>query len=212
MSKDTKVTEDLPFPERVWEVLSRIEITDHVDHIEATAKRPRVSYLSWSKAWMLLKRKFPGSTYSHRPDLIHADDTVEVEVDVVIQGNNGDTQFTNARLAVMDFYFNPIPIPTARQINDSRQRALVKALAFAGLGLNLWSDSMIPVGKLDDPISQKQVESLEELIAASETDLTSFLNWCEVEELTLLPVERFTSARGLLEAKVRRMSKEKEVA
>jgi hypothetical protein len=202
--------EEIPFAEHVWETLSRINVEPHINVIEATAKRPAVPYLSWSKAWMLLKRNFPGSTYSHRPDLIHEDGTVEVEVDVVIQCSLGPaTQFTNARLGVMDNWFNPIPHPTARQVNDARQRALVKALAFAGLGLNLWSDSVIPVGRLDDPISEKQREVIESLIKSTETNDHDFLNWCEVSELKDLPVERYTSAISLLEAKARRQAKNK---
>ena len=207
MSKESTV---VPFPEHVWRTLSRIDVSDHMDYIEATNKRPEIGYLSWSMAWMLLKRNFPGSTYSHRPDLIHPDGTVEVEVDVVIQDAGSATQFTNARLGVMDFFFNPISNPTAREVNDARQRALVKALAFAGLGLNLWTDSAIPMGRLDDPISEKQKDVLEALIKSTETDEHTFLNWCETESLEELPVERFTSAKGLLEAKARRQAKAKE--
>lgn len=193
------------FSSTVWKTLSRLDVSEHIDVIPATAKRPQVSYLSWSKAWALLKRNFPGSTYTHRPDLHHPDGTVEVEVDVVIQGDGPESQFTNARLAVMDFYFGPIIKPTAREINDARQRALVKALAFAGLGLNLWSDSSIPVGKMDDPISPEQLMKIEELIERTESDREKFLRWCDVETLPELPFERFHSALNLLEAKARRM-------
>jgi len=199
------------FAEEVWETLSRIDCETHMDYIEATAKRPQIGYVAWHKAWMLVKRNFPASTYSHKPDLWHPDTTVEVEVDVMITGPNvtaGGHVYTNARLAVMDMWFNPIANPTARQINDARQRALVKALAFAGLGLNMWGDDNVPVGKLDDPISYQQLEVLTDLIAKTETNDATFLNWCDCESLDQLPVERFASALGLLEAKLRRQSKE----
>ena len=198
------------FAKRVWDKLSREDVTPHIDVIEATGKRPQISYLSWSNAWTLLKRAFPGSTYSHRPDLHHPDGTVEVEVDVVISDGTGDTMFTNARLAVMNFYFDPIIKPTAREINDARQRALVKALAFAGLGLNLWSDSSIPVGKLDDPITPEQLVKLEILLESTESDVEKFLAWCEVDNLKLLPFERYHSALSLLEAKQRRIDLQAE--
>jgi hypothetical protein len=197
-------TEFASFNEEVWETLSRIDVTDHLDVIPATGKRPEISYLSWSLAWTLLKRNFPGSTYSHRIDIIHPDNTVEVEVDVVICKDGPSTMFTNARLGVMDNWFNPISNPTARQTNDARQRALVKALAFAGLGLNLWADTSIPVGRLDDPITLDQVEILSDLIASTDTAEHDFLRWCEVESLTDLPTERYSSALRLLEAKARR--------
>ena len=198
------------FAEEVWEILSRIDCEAHLDTIPKTGKRPAIDYLSWHMAWTLTKRAFPASTYSHREDITHPDDTVEVEVDVQISKDGTSTQFTNARLSVMDNWFNPIPNPTARQINDSRQRALVKALAFAGLGLYLWSDSRVPVGMLDDPISYDQLETLTTLIAKTETDEHTFLNWCKCESLDQLPVERYSSALHLLEAKLRRQSNQKE--
>lgn len=196
------------FAQEVWDVLSRIDVIDHTDKLPKTKKRPEISYLSWSMAWTLLKREFPGSTYAHRSDIRHPDETVEVEVDVVISNGTAETFFTNARLGVMDQWFNPIVNPSARQVNDTRQRALVKALAFAGLGLDLWADTSIPVGRLEDPITGKQVEELVSLIEASETDLDFFLEWCECETIAELPRERFTSARGLLEEKARRLKKE----
>jgi hypothetical protein len=192
------------FATEVWDKLSRIDVTEHVDTIEATAKRPAVNYLSWSVAWMLLKRNFPGSTYSHAADRIYEDGTQEVEVEVVISdgynraGDTSNAQYTMARLSVMDYYYAPISKPTARQINDSRQRCLVKALAFAGLGLNLWSDSSIPVGRLDDPITPEQLEEITELVEVTGTDMDRFLNWCDVENLRDLPYERHESAHRLL--------------
>ena len=188
------------FAQLVWDTLSKTDVTDRTESIEATAKRPEVAYLSWSNAWSLLKDRFPGSTYSHRPDLIHPDGTVEVEVDVVIQGNGPETQFTNARLGVMDFYFGPIKNPTARDVNDARQRCLVKALAFAGLGLNLWMKSEIPVGKLDDPITPEELKEIKELIKVTKTNPETFLEWCDLDKLNDMQYERYTSAKALLSA------------
>lgn len=196
------------FDKKVWDTLSRIDTTDHVDQIKATGKRPAVTYLSWSKAWLLVKREFPGTTYHHSPEVRHPDGTVEVDVRVLIE-ENGLESYTSARLAVMDQYFNAIPNPTARQVNDSRQRALVKALAFAGLALNLWGDSSIPVGKLEDPIDLNQVEILKGLIKSTKTDEAKFLIWADVEKVEELPVERYPGAVAMLEAKALRMKREK---
>jgi hypothetical protein len=204
----------LPFEQRVWETLSRLDVTDHCDQLPKTKKRPAVSYLSWHKAWMLVKRNFPASTYTHKPDVFHGDGTVEVEVDVYIAETIGGSEqmFTNARLAVMNNWFDAIQNPNAREINDSRQRALVKALAFAGLGLNLWGEDIIPVGKLDDPINEKQYEALKGLIEVTETNEEKFLEWCDVDDLADLPFERFSSAHNLLQAKHRRMEAAKKEA
>ena len=199
------------FAEEVWDVLSRINVTEHCETLEATAKRPAIDYVPWHKAWLLCKREFPASTYYHNDDIRHPDETVEVEVNVMIKrSDGGDWQATSARLAVMDNWMNPIPNPTARQVNDSRQRVLVKALAFAGLGLNLWGHDTMPVGKLEDPISESQVENLKDLIEKTETNEAKFLVWCETESLDELPVERYSSARGLLEEKLKRQAREKK--
>ena len=113
-----------------------------------------------------------------------------------------------SRLAVMDNWMSPIANPTAREVNDSRQRVLVKALAFAGLGLNIWGHDTIPVGKLEDPITDDQLENLQALIEETDTKEKSFLVWCECETLAELPYERYASASGLLQAKLDRQKKE----
>jgi hypothetical protein len=195
------------FASEVWETLSNIDVEPHINHIEATAKRPEIPYLAWHRAWTLTKRAFPATTYQHLPDILHPDETVEVEVKVMIAKDSEQWQIANARLGVMDQWFNPITNPTARQINDSRQRCLVKALAFAGLGLNLWSESVVPVGKLDDPVNSKQVKILKDLIKKSGTDEAAFLEWAGTEKIEDIPHERYGSARRLLESRVKGKSK-----
>ena len=214
MSKDKKeVKEYASFAEEVWDKLSRIDVSDHVDYIEATAKRPEIAYVAWHTAWALLKRKFPASTYRHAPDIRHPDGTVEVEVDVYIQKASSATegcQMTNARLSVMDMWMNPIANPTARQVNDSRQRVLVKALAFAGLGLNLWGEDPLPVGVMEDPIDDDELALITDLIEKSETNEESFLKWCGCEKLADMTKERYPSAKALLKQKIVRKQREKK--
>jgi hypothetical protein len=197
------------FAKTVWDELSRLDVSDHIDVIESTGKRPEISYLSWSKAWTLLKAKFPGSTYAHRPDLWHPDDTVEVEVDVVISDGSSNTMFTNARLGVMDFYFGPIKNPSARDINDARQRALVKALAFAGLGLNLWQDSSIPVGRIEDLVSPEQVTEISDLIEKAEPDLDRFFAWLGCDNVETIPYRKFNQCVAELKRKIARKEADK---
>ena len=212
LEAEEEATEFKSFSEEVWDTLSRIDVDDHVKWLPKTDKRPSISYLPWHKAWMLLKRRFPASRYKHHEDLRHPDGTVEVSVQVIIKrdqaaGNEGYV-FTDATLAVMDSWFNPISNPNGRQVNDSRQRVLVKALAFAGLGLHLWGDDNVPVGELEDPIDAEMYNSLMKLIESTKTNQEKFLEWCEVDDLKDLPVERYNSARGLLEAKARRQAKQ----
>ena len=197
------------FAERVWDVLSNTDVSTHVEVLsgknkQGQQKRPDVNYLSWHKAWMFLKREFPASVYTHMPDMIHKADSVEVEVEVLIIGDTeGEVQTTSARLAVMDGYFNAILMPDSTQINKSRQRCLVKALAFAGLGLNLWSESPLPVGSFSDPINAKQVAILEQLIEKTKVNQDTFLEWLGVETLVDIPKELYPKAKLQLEAKLK---------
>jgi hypothetical protein len=207
-TKEVKVYDT--FAEEVWDVLSRIDVSTHVGYLEATAKRPAIDYLPWHRAWMLLKRKFPASTFAYERDIVHPDGTVEVGVWVSIRKTQNEAQESYSRLAVMDNWMNPVSNPSARAINDSRQRVLVKALAFAGLGLNLWGHDSMPVGKLEDPITDSEYTLLKTLIEKSDTNEESFLKWCECETLIDLPSERFQSAKGLLEAKIKRQQRAKK--
>jgi hypothetical protein len=213
-TKETPVSEKEydSFAEEVWDTLSRIDVTEHTDYIEATNKRPEIAYVAWHTAWSLLKRKFPASTYFHNDDLRHPDNTVEVEVEVLIMdGNDRNVQKTSARLSVMDNWMNPIANPTAREVNDSRQRVLVKALAFAGLGLTLWSGDTTPIGTLDDLIDDEQLALISDLIEKSETNEESFKKWADrIDELTDMTQERYPSARALLEQKIIRKQKGKK--
>ena len=64
------------FASEVWDKLSRIDVSEHTNEIPKTSKRPAISYLAWHRAWTLLKRLYPGSTYSHRKDIYHPNETV----------------------------------------------------------------------------------------------------------------------------------------
>lgn len=202
------------FSEEVWDVLSRIDVSDHTDYIEKTGKRPEISYIAWHTAWSLLKRKFPASTIKYYPDMRHPDATVEVGIEVEIRRDSGhaDVQTTSASLSVMDSWMNAIENPTARQVNDSRQRVLVKALAFAGLGLTLWSGDSVPIGTLDDVIDDEQLTLITDLIEKSETNEESFRKWADhIDDLSEMTVERFPKARALLEQKIIRKQKAEKV-
>ena len=196
---------DPSFAPRVWNTLSKIEVEKYVLTMDATEKRPEVGYLPWHRAWALLKEKFPASTYHHRDDIVHADGTVEVSVVVKIRElTDGPYQKVKARLAVMDFYFGAIIKPNARDINDSRQRCLVKALAFAGLGLNLWDNTNVPVGYLTtDMITADQVSELEKLIEDTGADRAAFLEWGAVDAVHELPQAMFRAAIALLKQKAK---------
>ena len=199
-----------PFASLVWDTLADIDVGPYCKQIEATAKRPVVTYLPWHQAWMLLKRAFPASFYEYMPDIHHVDGSIEVGVVVSISDGSTNRQTTTARLAVMTF--NAIANPNAREVNDSRQRVLVKALAFAGLGLNLWDkDSEIPVGRIDEVINDAELAEIEILMEATKTDATSFLRWAEAEHLADMSYTKFKSAKAMLEAKRAKQLQDEDV-
>ena len=153
---------------------------------------------------MLVKRNFPASVYHHSPDVHHLTESIEVEVDVTIWSNDHKEQVqSSARLAVMDNRFSAILSPNARDVNDARQRCLVKALAFAGLGLNLWGGSAVPVGKLDDPINAKQVKVIKKLLDDTGSDLDLFVEWLGVEQVEYIPRESYEKAKTMLQSRVK---------
>ena len=197
----------MTFAKEVWDTLSRIDVSPHVEHMAFGGTGKGMSYVPWHKAWMLLKRHYPASVYRHMADTVHADGTMEVEVEVMIIGDEEESNpnhyvTTIARLAVMDNKFKAIPNPNARDINDNRQRCLVKALAFMGLGLSLWdAGSTVPVGTLSDPVNAKQLGKITRLIADSGSDTELFLKWAGVDKLDQLPVEKFDQAVAMLTAK-----------
>lgn len=200
---DTTEKQPVPFAKEVWETLSKQDVADHVKELPKSGKRPAIQYLPWHSAWLLLKRNFPASVYHHNPDLHHLTETIEVEVIVTIQDNEQKEQIqSSARLAVMDNRFGAILSPTARDVNDTRQRCLVKALAFAGLGLNLWSDSTLPVGKLNDPITSKQVKIINGVIKKTGLDVDLFLEWLGVDAVEYIPNESYAKAKQMLESKL----------
>ncbi len=192
---------DNTFAQEVWDKLSKIDVTDHVKQLPKTEKRPAIDYLPWHSAWLLLKREYPASTYKHKKDIHHLSESVEVEVKVTIKSEHDSTSqiTTSARLAVMSGYFSAIVSPDAREINDARQRCLVKALAFAGLGLQLWSDSIIPVGKLADPINAKQATKIKLLLKESGVETQPFLEWLCAESVETIKKENYKRAITQLE-------------
>ena len=199
---DLLKNEPASFAQEVWDTLSKLDVADHVQELPKTGKRPAIQYLPWHSAWYLLKRNFPASTYHHEPDLHHLAESVEVEVKLFISGIGTEVVTSSARLPVMDSRFNAILSPDARAINDSRQRCLVKACAFAGLGLNLWTDSAMPVGKLADPINSKQVKIIDGLIERAGLDIDLFLEWLGVDAVEYIPHEAYAKAKVMLESKL----------
>lgn len=193
------------FAQDVWDNLSKYDVEKHTEILsgknkEGQQKRPDVPYLPWHKALMLVKRDYPATTYEHKPDMHHLDSSMEVEVEIQVRKTvDGECLVGSARLPVMDSRFNPIREANSCEINYSRQRCLVKAIAFTtGLGLNLWGGDPMPVGRYDEPINSKQAGILVELVELSNSDEGLVLEWLGVDDITETAKEQYANAKSML--------------
>lgn len=137
--------------ESIYSKLSQIDVKPLVE------KKMGLTYLSWAKAWGLVKSVYPEASYKIREfeeyipnqqgwvatgrkvDYRLTSAGCEVEVAVEIEGE----RFVS-KLYVMDNRNRTVLKPDYSQINKTQQRCLVKALAYAGLGLNIYAGEDLP--------------------------------------------------------------------
>ena len=142
---------DLSFKE-IWETLHNVDVSKH------TEEKMKLTYLSWSRAWMLLMEHYPQAEYTfvdynELPYRVLPDGTAEVITKVKIEGH-----IRSMALPIMDYKNNAVVNPNARQVNDNRMRCLVKNLAMFGLGMSVfavWSDHLPSEEKDEQPKDKK---------------------------------------------------------
>ena len=138
-----------------------------IDVSRFVEKKGQFDYLSWPYAVSQLRLADPTATWEVKrfdglPYLI-TELGYFVEVAVTVQG------LTLSQIhPVLDGRNRPIPQPTAFDINTSIQRALVKAIALHGLGLNVYAGEDLPL----DEISESSQERLTKPKPTFEDDLT----------------------------------------
>ena len=96
-----------------------------------------LDYIPWARMW---------STAMGRYDRVIVGDTVRrdaegvsVEVSVILGLGDENSETVYTILAVTDGRNKPIVEPTSADVQNTRQRALAKALSMAtGIGLSLW--------------------------------------------------------------------------
>ncbi len=113
----------------------------------------KFKYLSWSNAVREATKLFPDmswafTTWEHIPYL-KTELGFFVECVVTIEGNS-KTQM----MPVLDFKNQTNMSPTANDINKSQMRALTKAIALHGLGIDLWAGEDLN-GEYEDDGSKK---------------------------------------------------------
>ena len=142
---------DLSFKE-IWETLHNVDVSKH------TEEKMKLTYLSWSRAWMLLMEHYPQAEYTfvdynELPYRVLPDGTAEVITKVKIENH-----IRSMALPIMDYKNNAVVNPNSRQVNDNRMRCLVKNLAMFGLGMSVfavWSDHLPSEEKDEQPKEKK---------------------------------------------------------
>ena len=198
------------FARKVWDTLSRKDILPYIEYLPKTAKRPAIPYLSWVNAWTMLKQEFPQSEFVYLDDKHLINESVEVGCMVHVQeGSHCVSQ--SMRLAVMDNHFNAVISPNARDLADTRQRCLVKAIAMHGLGLSLWTkdSQLMPVGEGGEPIADSKTSKgelrtdiLKRLIEGAKVNVEDILQWANADNLEEISLVSYKWARNMLLARI----------
>ncbi|QHJ76841.1 MAG: hypothetical protein [Bacteriophage sp.] len=147
----------------VYETLSKIDVAPKLE------KKGKLDYLSWAMAWGMVKQAYPDANYkiTEFPEYIqtkagwvatgrdvdYRQTSAGTEVEAVVKI---DGQEYSSKLFVMDFKNKPILNPNYFDINKTQQRALVKALAIAGLGLSVYAGEDLPIADSEKPAKSKQ--------------------------------------------------------
>ena len=140
----------------VWETLSKVDVSKH------TEEKMKLTYLSWSRMWMLLCEHYPQAQYEFVdfdgvPYKTLPDGTAEVVTRIMI-----DDLVREMRLPVMDYKNNPVVNPHARQVSDNAMRCLVKCVAMFGLGISVFTgmaEETLPDESIDQQPKGKKTPS-----------------------------------------------------
>ena len=138
----------------VWETLSAIDVKDK------TKEKGGMTYLPWAWAWGALKENYPEATFKkHIHDgMAYIKDekgNAFVEVTVTVEGISATELYP-----VTDYKNNAISNPDAFQVNTALQRALVKAIAYHGLGHYIYAGEDLPQIDGETPQSGEKAEEV----------------------------------------------------
>ncbi len=175
----------------VWTTLSAIDVSKHIE------KKGNLSYLSWAYAWGTLMTHYPDASYCYFEPNIDQNGTVEVEVELTIEGIT-----RRMWLPVMDHRNKAIVNPTSRDVSDARMRCLVKCIALFGLGFCLYAGEDLPLVLVDNPISDDQSAKLKGLLEQTDSDVRKFCQVFKCKTVDELSVAQYDRAFSMLEKKL----------
>ena len=175
----------------VWTTLSAIDVSKHIE------KKGNLSYLSWAYAWGTLMKYYPEATYFYDEPNVDPNGTVEVEVELTIEGIT-----RRMWLPVMDHRNKAIVNPTTRDVSDARMRCLVKCIAMFGLGHYIYAGEDLPLAVSDAPITEIQSAKLKQLLEKTESDVKKFCQVFKCKTVDELSVAQYDRAISMLEKKI----------
>ena len=199
--------------QNVFETLNAINVNDYTE-LKDTG-RAKLTYLSWSKAWEEVKKRFPAATYEIRRFGFQS-------LPYVYDENTGYMVFTTVTsegithemwLPVMDgknkaMKANPydyktrngvghVDAATMFDINTAIMRCLTKNLAMFGLGLYIYNGEDIPNMEKDEnltkPVDKAHIKTLKkemERTGVSEKRLLYNIGCQSMETITIKSFER----------------------
>lgn len=139
----------------VWQTLSSFDVSEEVK------KKGKFDYLSWTWAWAYVKQHYPDATFEKHifrdnqdnplPFMRDVKGHTYVAVTVTIEG----IAHTEIHY-VMDHKNNSVAHPDGGQVNKALQRCLVKAIAFHGLGINVYAGEDLPLSESDDDADEQE--------------------------------------------------------
>lgn len=214
-----------PQPVDVFGDLSKIDVSKYVEK-----KNNQFDYLNWGAAWALVKQYDPQASREYTQfdevyinpktgDLANTGrkvdyfkdlttNTAYVECTVTIKG-----QKTTQSLPVTDFKFDAISNPKLDDVANTQQRCLVKALAMAGLGLNVYSRmTILPVPKI---ITSQQLTFLKKQLEILGDDKIQkrFVEWLlaklNVTDLKELNTSQYDQVLNAIKKQVNKLNEEK---
>ena len=138
----------------VFQRLSEIDVS------HMTERKGQFTYLSWTHAWKAVKDNYPDAVFvktvytdnqnNQLPFMRDTKGNTWVGVAVSIEGETVEEVFP-----VLDNRNRAIQFPDSFQVNTAHQRCLTKALAYHGLGINVYAGE-------DLPMESSNVEMLDE--------------------------------------------------
>ena len=151
--------------QEIWNKLIAVEVGEFIK------TKNRFDYLPWQRAWVLLMDYYPAATFEFDEMVTFADGSAEVGCTIRI----GDCS-RHSTLAVMNFKNESVSNPNSVEIQNSKQRVFVKAIAYFGLGFSVFLGEKVE----STLVFSNMLDKLTTIIDRDYREI--FLNWKEFRE------------------------------